>query len=391
MSRTFPSPSRRFAALPPYPLAGFPEARRRLEAEGVDVLDLSAGDADLPPPPQAVQALREALEDPAMSRYPFNVGLPAFRRAVAEWMARRFGVEVDPLREILPLIGSKEGIAHLPLGILNPGDAAVLPDPGYQPYFGGVWLAGGEPVRVPLRREHGFLIPFQEIPARVVSRAKLLYLNYPNNPTTAVAEREYLEEAVAFCRRHGLVLVYDNAYSEIAFDGYRPPSILEVPGAKEVALEFHSFSKTFNMTGWRLGWAVGGAPLVEILGRVKSFLDTGVFLAVQAAGAAALEAWEKWVPGNVETFRKRRDAAVLALRGEGFDVAVPRATMYLWIPIPTGEPSLDFGRRALEEGGVLLLPGRALGEGGEGYFRLALTTSEDRLREAARRLGRLLG
>ncbi len=384
-----PEPSDRFRALPPYPLAGIPETRRRLEREGVDIIDLSAGDADLSPPPRALQALQEALTNPAMSRYPFNLGLASFRSEVAAWMKRRFGVEVDPARELVPLIGSKEGIAHFPFGFLNPGDAAIIPDPGYQPYFGGVWLAGGDPIRIPLRPENDFLIPLGEIPPADVSRAKLLYLNYPNNPTTATAPLDYLKEAVEFCHRHGLVLVYDNAYSEMAFDGYRPPSILEIEGAREVSLEFHSFSKTYNMTGWRLGWAVGGAELVGILARVKSFVDTGVFLGIQAAGAAALQSWEEWVPSNIETFRRRRDAAVQALGSQGFRVTSPRATMYLWVPVPTGEPSMDFCRRALEAHGVILLPGSSMGKGGEGFFRVALTTSEARLQEAARRLGRL--
>ena len=386
-----PETSVRFKGLPPYPLAGLPEARRRLEASGVDVLDLSAGDADLAPPPAAVDALQEAAADPALSRYPFNLGLAAFREEVVAWMKRRFQVELDPAREVLPLIGSKEGIAHLPLGFLDPGDGALIPDPGYQPYKGGVWLAGGEPILVPLREENGFLIPLQDLPAEEVARSKLLYLNYPNNPTTAVASREYLRDAVEFCRRNRLVLVYDNAYSELAFDEYHPPSILEIEGGREVAIEFHSFSKTFNMTGWRLGWAAGNADLVGVLAKVKSFMDTGVYLGIQAAGAAALRSWEEWVPSNVGIFRRRRDAAAKALAEQGFTIQVPRATMYLWVPVPTRETSMEFCRRALEQEGVMILPGSSMGQGGEGFFRVALTTSEARLQEAGTRLGRLLG
>ncbi|MFC1660879.1 aminotransferase class I/II-fold pyridoxal phosphate-dependent enzyme [Gemmatimonadota bacterium] len=383
--------SQRFQALPPYPLAGIPETRRRLEGEGVDIIDLSAGDADLSPPEAAVEALRDAVGKPAFSRYPFNLGLAEFRREVSRWMGRRFGVDLDPASEVLPLIGSKDGIAHLPFAFLNPGEGAIIPDPGYQPYQGGVWLAGGDPILVPLRKENDFLIPLQEIPGHELARSKLLYLNYPNNPTTAVAPREYLEEAVAFCQRHEMVLVFDNAYSEVAFDGYRPPSILEIRGARDVALEFHSFSKTFNMTGWRLGWAAGNPDLVAALGKVKSFVDTGVFLGIQAAGAAALRAWEEWVPENIETFRRRRDAAVHALVLAGFEATPPKATMYLWIPVPTSEASMDFCRRALEQEGVIVLPGSSMGKGGEGFFRVALTSSEERLREASDRLGRLLG
>jgi len=385
-----PEISHRFLNLPPYPLAGIPEARKRLKAEGVDIIDLSAGDADLAPPPAAIEGIREAVGDPAFSRYPFNLGLAELRAEVVSWMGRRFGVDMDPVREIVPLIGSKDGIAHLPLAFMNPGDAAFIPDPGYAPYWSGVWLAGGDPIRVPLREENDFLIPLHELPEADVARAKLLYLNYPNNPTTAVAPREYLQEAVHFCMRHDLVLVYDNAYSEMAFDGYRPPSIFEIDGARGVALEFHSFSKTFNMTGWRLGWAAGNPELVGILSRVKSFVDTGAFLGIQAAGAAALKSSDAWVPSNIEVFRRRRDAAVAALVEHGFAARAPRATMYLWIPIPTQESGLEFCRRALESEGVIVLPGSSMGQGGEGFFRIALTTSEARLQEAARRLGRLL-
>ncbi len=385
-----PELSQRFQSLPPYPMAGIPEARKRLLAEGVDVINLSAGDADLAPPPAALEGIREAVGDPAMSRYPFNLGLAAFREEVASWMHRRFGVQMDPAKELVPLIGSKDGIAHLPLAFMNPGDAAFIPDPGYAPYWSGVWLAGGDPIQVQLREENDFLIPLDELQESDVKRGKLLYLNYPNNPTTALAPPEYLREAVEFCARNQMVLVYDNAYSELAFDGYQPPSIFEIEGAREVAVEFHSFSKTFNMTGWRLGWAAGNPELIGLLARVKSFVDTGAFLGIQAAGAAALRSWEEWVPVNIDIFRRRRDAAVAALVEEGFRAEAPRATMYLWIPIPTSETGLEFCRRALESEGVILLPGSSMGKGGEGFFRIALTTSAARLQEAAQRLGRLL-
>jgi LL-diaminopimelate aminotransferase len=386
-----PETSHRYQGLPPYPLAGLPEARRRLEAEGVDIIDLSAGDADLAPPPAAVRGLQEAAADPAMSRYPFNLGLADFRQEVSGWMNKRFGVDVDPDKELLPLIGSKDGIAHLPFGFLNPGDAGLIPNPGYQPYRGGVWLAGGEPILVPLKAENDFLVDLDGLPKEDVARSKILYLNYPNNPTTALASKEYLKEAVDFCHANDLLLVYDNAYSEVAFDGYRPPSILEIDGGREVSLEFHSFSKTFNMTGWRMGWVVGDATLVGILAKVKSFMDTGAFLAVQSACAAALRDWDAWVPSNIQVFQDRRDAAAAALAAKGFDVTIPKATMYLWIPVPTSEASKAFCMRALEQEGVIVLPGSSMGTGGEGFFRVALTTSEARLEEAADRLGRLIG
>jgi len=385
-----PELARRFRDLPVYPLADVPELKRELVARGVDVIDLGAGDADLAPPPAAVEALVAAARDPAMSRYAFQLGLPAFREAVAAWMEKRFGVRLDPYREVLPLVGSKEGIAHVAFCYVGPGDATIVPDPGYQPYVGGTLLAGGQPYAVPLRPEHGFLIPFEEIPAEVARRTRVVYLNYPNNPTAAVAPREYLARALEFCREHGAVLVYDNAYSEIAFDGYRPPSILELDGAREVAIEFHSFSKTYNMTGWRIGWAAGSAEAIRALARIKSFVDTGAFLAVQAAARAALESYDDWVPANVAAFRERRDALAAALRAEGFEVTVPQATMYLWVPVPGGRDAASFARQALLEQGVVIMPGSALGPGGEGFFRAALTQRPDRLREAAARLGRLL-
>ncbi len=385
-----PRVAARFAAFPKYPLSDVPEIKRRLKADGVDVIDLGAGDADLAPPPAAVAALQASARVTELSRYPFQLGLPAFRQQVAAWMRQRFGVTVDPFTELLPLIGSKEGIAHAAFAFLDPGDAAVIPDPGYQCYFGGTVLAGAEPFLVPLRPEHDFLVPLEDVPGDVARRTRILYLNYPNNPTTAVASREYLRAAVRWCREHDAVLAYDNAYSELAFDGYRPPSILEIEGAREVALEFHSLSKTYNMTGWRIGWVAGAAELVGALARIKNFVDTGASLLVQAAAQAALASYDDWVPQNIERFRERRDAAAAALRDAGYQVTVPRATMYLWVPTPDGMASEDFVRRALVETGIVLMPGSALGAGGEGFFRLALTQPPERLAEAARRLRRLL-
>ena len=385
-----PNVHARFDQFPAYPLAEVPRIRRELRARGVDVIDLGAGDADLAPPPAAVAALKAAVDDVAMSRYGFQLGLVELRESIASWMEKRFGVSVDPMAEVLPLLGSKEGIAHLAFCFVGAGDATVVPDPGYQPYRGGTLLAGGAPHLVPLRPETDFLVPFDGIPDDVAARTRIVYLNYPNNPTAAAAPVPYLREAVDWCREHGAILCYDNAYSEIAFDGYRPPSILEIEGAREVAIEFHSFSKTYNMTGWRVGWAAGNAEIVAALQRVKTFTDTGQFMAVQAGARAALESYEEWVPGNVETFRRRRDAAAGALRGAGFEVHVPSATMYLWVPMPGGAPSEPFALRALREQGVVIMPGAALGTGGEGFFRVALTASEARLEEAAERLGRIL-
>ncbi len=385
-----PPLTERLKALPEYALALGPELRQRLEAEGVDVINVGAGDPDLPPPPSVIQRLQEVVAELPYSKYPFQSGLMEFREAVSAFMEKRFGASFDPVAEILPLIGSKDGVAHFPIAFLEAGNVGIIPDPGYPPYLGGVTLCGGIPHRVRLRPENDFLLPLEDLRGDIVARAKLLYLNYPNNPTTACAPREYLEEAVAFCQRHGLILMYDNAYSEIAFDGYRPLGIFEIDGAREVAVEFHSFSKTFNMTGWRLGWAAGNPELIGALRRVKTWMDTGGFLAVQAAGVAALESYDEWVPGNVANFQTRRDAAVEALREAGFRVDRPKATMYVWAGVPKGETAAGFAGRALEEKGVILLPGSALGAGGEGFFRIALTVSPERLIETAERLGDLI-
>ena len=385
-----PITSERFGALPPFPLAEMKVMRRRVESQGVDVIDLGAGDAPLDPPRVVIDKVHEVIADKSLSRYAFQSGCRSFRDAIANFMKRRFGVTVDPVTEVLPLIGSKDGLAHLPFAYIGPGDAAVIPDPGYQAYLGSVTLAGGEPWLVPLSPMNDFLIPLGDLPRDVVERTRILYLNYPNNPTTAVAPDEYFEEAIRFCASHDIVLANDNAYSEFGFDGYRPRSVLEFEGAREVALEFHSLSKTFNMTGWRLGWAVGNADMIAALSKVKTFMDTGQFMALQAAGAAALDVAEDWIPGNIAIFQERRNRATLALRAAGFDVALPKASMYLWIPVPGEENSERFAARALQEEGVIVLPGAALGHGGEGFFRIALTVDVERLEQAASRLGRVI-
>lgn len=382
--------SARLQALPGYPLAEIPAIKRRLLESGVDVIDLGAGDNDTPPPAVAVEAMREALADPAYSKYGFQQGLPAFRAAASRWVERRFGFRFDPVTELLPLIGSKEGLSHLPHAVVNPGDVTVVPEPGYQAYLGGSLLAGAEPHVVPLRPESGFLLDLERIPEAVLRRARLVFINYPNNPTAAVATREYLERTVAVCRRHDILLAYDNAYCELTFDGYRAPSIFEIPGARDVALEFFSLSKSFSMTGWRLGFVVGRPELVGALTRVKSYVDTGPFLAVQYAGAAALDRAEELVEPIRAELERRRDAAVGALRSAGFTLEAPKAAMYLWIALPAGVPSAAFATRALQETGALVLPGSAFGPAGEGFFRIALTVGADRLRDAAARLGRTL-
>ena len=382
--------SRRVHSLPGYPLAEIPAAKRRLLAAGVDVIDLGAGDNDTPPPSAVLDAMHAAIDDPAMSKYGFQQGLADFRRAAAGYLERRFGERFNPATELLPLIGSKEGLAHLPFLVLGPGDVAVVPEPGYQAYLGGTLLAGGEPHVYPLRAEEGFLLELDRVPAAVLQRTRLVFANYPNNPTAAVASREYLERLVATCQRHDILLAYDNAYCDLTFDGYVAPSIFEIEGARDVAIEFHSLSKSFSMTGWRIGFAAGNAELIGGLTRIKSYTDTGPFLAIQRAAVAALDHAEALVEPVREELAARRTAGVTALRAAGFEVDTPVAAMYLWVRLPAGVPSGPFALRALESEGVIVLPGSAFGPAGEGYFRIALTVGASRLSEAIGRIGRTL-
>ena len=385
-----PQVSARFPGLPMYPLAHIPMRKKALLEAGVDVIDLGAGDADLAPPPAAVARLQEAATQPALQRYGFGLGHVPYREAVAAWMHRRFGTPFNPMTEIVPLLGSKEGLAHVAFAFLGPGDVGIIPDPAYQAYIGGALLSDATPYVYALRPRTDFLIDLDEIPADTLARTRVLYLNYPNNPTAAVAPRDYLERVVRICNERDILLVYDNAYSEMGFDGYVPPSIFEIDGARDVAIEFHSLSKTYNMTGWRCGWAAGNATLIGALAKVKSFTDTGQYMGIQAAGVAAIESWSAFVPGNVATFQVRRDAAVSAFRVAGFTADSPRATMYLWMPLPDGIPSAQFADRLREECGVIVLPGSGFGAGGEGFFRVSFIQSPERIALAAQRAGTLL-
>lgn len=382
--------SARFSSFPAYPLAHIPARKKALLEAGVDVIDLGAGDADLAPPAAAVAALQRAAEQPSMSRYGFGLGHVPFREAVVAWMERRFGQRFDPMTEIVPLLGSKEGLAHVAFAYVGPGDVGIIPEPAYQAYLGGTLLSDAEPYVYALRPRTNFLVDLDEIPRDVLARTRVLYLNYPNNPTAAIAPMDYLARVVRECRDRDILLVYDNAYSEMGFDGYVPPSIFEVDGAREVAIEFHSLSKTYNMTGWRCGWAVARPEIASALAKVKSFTDTGQFMGIQAAGVAAIESWAEFVPHNLETFRVRRDAAVAAFRANGFVAETPRATMYLWMALPDGIASKDFADTLREEAGVIVLPGSGFGAGGEGFFRISFIQSPERIAEAARRAGDVL-
>lgn len=380
----------RVGRLPGYPLAHIPRRKRELLAAGVDLIDLGAGDADFAPPVPATEGLRTALGEPGLHKYGFQLGLPAFREACARYVTRRFGVSFDAMTELLPLIGSKEGLAHFAQAVAGPGDVIIVPEPGYQCYIGGTICTGAEPYIYPLSARTDFLVELSEVPATILDRTRLVYLNYPNNPTAAVAPMDYLERTVALCRERGIAIAYDNPYVELTYDGYRAPSIFEVEGAREVAVEFHSLSKSFSMTGWRLGWAIGGRELIGALTTIKSYYDTGAFMALQRAAVDVLDRAEALVAPAVEQFRQRRDAAIAALAKVGFEVPVPKATMYLWVPLPEGVASAEFTRIAMDEEGVVMLPGSAFGPSSEGYFRIALTVPPARLEEAAARIGRVL-
>jgi LL-diaminopimelate aminotransferase len=382
--------SDRLSALPGYPLAEIPSIKRRLIESGMDVIDLGAGDNDTPPPDAVLRSMHAALDVPALSKYGFQQGNPAFRQAISRWVERRFGMHFDPVTETLPLLGSKEGLSHLALTVINPGDVAIVPEPGYQAYIGGALLSGGTPHIVPLTAERQFLLELDDLPAEVLARAKIVFANYPNNPTAAIAPMDYLTRLVAACRKHGILLAYDNAYCELTYDGYRAPSIFQVPGARDVAIEFFSLSKSYSMTGWRIGFAVGRSELVGALTRVKSYVDTGPWLAIQQAAIEALDHSDALVAPVLAELTRRRDATAAALATNGFQCPVPRAAMYFWVPLPPGMPSQAFTRRALEEKGVVVLPGSAFGPAGEGFFRIALTVGAARLEEGVRRLGSVL-
>ncbi|OLC28431.1 MAG: LL-diaminopimelate aminotransferase [Armatimonadetes bacterium 13_1_40CM_64_14] len=383
--------ARRLEQIGAYLFADLDRKQEELQAKGVDVINLGIGDPDLPTPAHIVDALMEGASDPRTHRYPPYSGTQAFKTAVARWYGRRFGVTVDPDREVLALIGSKEGLAHLPWAILNPGDGSLVPDPGYPVYRSATILADGVPHPVPLLPERGFLPELGAVPAAVARSAKILFLNYPNNPTGATAPREFFDEAVQFARKYDLILAHDNSYSEIAYDGYRPPSVLQVPGAADVAIEFHSLSKTYGMTGWRVGFVCGNAAAVGALAKIKTNVDSGVFQAVQHAGVAALEGPQDHLPQRLRIYQARRDRVIRTLRSLGWQAADLKATFYVWLPVPGGMSSAQFAATVLEKTGVVITPGIGYGARGEGYVRISLTTPDDRLDEALRRLTKAFG
>jgi len=382
--------SERLKKLPPYLFVEIDKAKKKARDEGRDIIDLGVGDPDIPTPNFIIDALNKAVRDPSTHRYALDQGLPEFRTAAAKWYKNRFGVELNAENEIHPLIGSKEGIAHAPLAFINPGNMALVPDPCYPPYRSGTIFAGGEVISMPLLEKNHFLPDLKAVNHHLLHKVKMLYINYPNNPTAAVCDKKFLKEVVEFARKHNIIIAYDAAYSEIAFDGLKPSGILEIEGAKEVALEFHSLSKTFNMTGWRIGFACGNSELIKGLAKVKSNIDSGVFSAIQRAGIVALENYDKHINSIIKVYQERRDIFVDGLNKIGWNVQKPKATFYVWTKVPPRHTSATFAQTLLEKVDIVATPGNGFGEAGEGYIRMVITVDKRRLAEAVDRIKKKL-
>ena len=376
----------RIKTLPPYLFAAIDDMKQRAMARGVDIINLGVGDPDLPTPAPIIERLREAAADPAHHQYPSYDGMLSFRIAVANWYKKRFHVTADPTSEVLTLIGSKEGIAHVPMAFIDPGDVVLVPSPGYPVYPVAAGFAGGTAYEMPLVKQHGFLPDLDAVPQDVLKRAKLMYLNSPNNPTSVIADVTFFQRVVDFAKEHHVIVCHDAAYSEIFYDGQRPPSFLEADGAMDVGIEFHSLSKTFNMTGWRLGFAVGRQEVIAGLGKVKSNVDSGVFQAIQEAGITALESDDQLTNGLRTIYQERRDVLVTGLRSLGLTFAPPSAAFYVWVEVPDGFTSTSFTAHLLEHAGIVTTPGNGFGAPGEGYVRMTITTPQERLAEAVDRM-----
>ena len=378
--------ARRVEKIPPYLFVEISRKIAQKRREGIEVISFGIGDPDLETPPPVIQKLRETSGDLPNHRYPESEGLPEFRKATADWYQRRFGVSLDPETEVISLIGAKEGIGHAALCFIEPGDIALVPDPGYPVYSVGTWFAGGECHWMPLKEENGWLPDLEAIPEDVARRAKVIWLNYPNNPTGAIADLGYFEQAVEFATDYDLAVLHDACYTDVTYDGYRHPSFLEVPGAMDVGMEFHSLSKTYNMTGWRLGMAVGNADMINALLVVKSNLDSGVPQAIQQMGIEALETSESWIDERNAIYQRRRDKVLSTLAEIGLEVDPPKASLYVWARVPEGFTSGDLAEQLLEECDVVVTPGASYGASGEGYVRFSLTIQDDLLDEGLRRL-----
>lgn len=376
--------------LPPYLFAEIDKAKRQARVKGRDIVDLGVGDPDLPTPSHIIEALYKAALDPNNHHYALDSGMPQLRQAIAKWYRKRFKVELEPEAEILPLIGSKEGIAHIPLAFVNSGDYVLVPDPCYPPYRNGTIFAGGVPYSMPLLAECDFLPDLSKVKKDILKKTKLMFLNYPNNPTGAVADEEFYKKAVDFAHKNNVLICHDAAYSEISFDGYRPMSILELDGAKDVVIEFHSLSKTYNMTGWRIGWACGNRRAIEGLAKVKSNIDSGIFQAIQLAGISALEGSQASIKQANRIYKERRDALVNGLNSLGWRASRPKATFYVWVKTLPGYNSTNLAKALLEKADIIVTPGVGFGKYGEGYIRMALTVPKDRIKVAIQRVKKFL-
>lgn len=376
----------RLKRLPPYLFVEIDRAKKKARDEGRDIIDLGIGDPDMPTPDFIIDAMNKAMRDPKNHRYPLDAGLPEFRRTCSRWFKKRYGVDLDPDSEILPLIGSKEGIAHMPLAFVNPGDVVLVPDPCYPPYKSGTWFAGGEVELMPLEEKNRFLPDLKVINHNILHKARMLFVNYPNNPTGAVCDKRFFEHLVEFAKKHNIIVCHDAAYSEMGYDGYKAPSIFEAEGAKDVAIEFHSLSKTFNMTGWRIGYACGNPELIAGLAKIKSNIDSGVFFAIQQAACAALENYDRHVKHALKIYEERRDCLVKGLQSFGWSVEAPKATFYVWFKVPPRYTSALFAKELLEKCDIVATPGNGFGNTGEGYVRMALTVDKKRIKEAIERI-----
>ncbi|MBI5203666.1 MAG: LL-diaminopimelate aminotransferase [Nitrospirae bacterium] len=382
--------SDRVKNLPPYLFAAIDKMKQDALGKGVDLIDLSIGDPDIPTPEHIVDAMKKAVEKPAHHRYPSYEGMLSYRQAVAGWYKKRFNVSLNPVNEVLSLIGSKEGIGHIPLAFVNPGDVVLVPSPGYPVYPVGTLFAGGESYIMPLKEENGFLPDLKTIPEEKLKKAKLMYINYPNNPTSATAPAGFYKEVIALAKKYNIIVCHDAAYSEVYYDNEKPMSFLEIEGAKEVGIEMHSLSKTYNMTGWRIGFAVGNKDVLAGLGKIKTNLDSGVFQAIQEASVAAINTNDKILAEIRDAYQARRDALYNGLKKLGFHLIKPKATFYLWAKVPSGFDSQKFVAHLLEKTGVLTTPGVGFGAPGEGYVRFALTVPVERIKEAVERIKKVL-
>lgn len=379
----------RLSQLPPYLFAAIDRMKQEARERGVDIIDLGIGDPDQPTPGHIIEDLMDSARKPANHRYPSYEGLLTFRQAVANWYEKRFKVKLDARTEVLSLIGSKEGIGHIPLAFINPGDKVLIPDPGYPVYKAGTIFADGTPVLLPLFKRNNFLPDLKALTGEQLRGAKLIFINYPNNPTAAIATREFFKEVVNLAKSHNLIVCHDAAYSEVYFNDQPPISFLEIPGAKEVGIEFHSLSKTYNMTGWRIGFAVGNAEVLSGLGKIKTNLDSGIFQAIQEAGIAALEGDQTSIKNMSKIYRERRDLLIEGLRQIGLEVDVPQATFYVWISNPPGYSSTQTALHLLDKAGVVCTPGTGFGQYGEGYIRMALAVDKERIKEAIDRIKKI--